>query len=390
MKRSLLPCLLLMVCLNGPAPILSAQHATFVTASGLREPPEAVDRNLLYTSLDSFLLQKEQDNTRNAFVWQPELPATALLLDEMKGMEYNDSGQQVSKAQLINVTALADSSYLLQLAYEAAPGGAPVYKAMFRLMAQKQGDRYRFYTPLKRNTRSWSRYPEGNVTFYYKDTLNRLKALDYSHYNGRYLEKLGMPGQQTILYCCDDFQEALQLCGVDYKAAYNGYRRNTLTTFDNRQSLIVSGTLSNDFKAFDPHDMWHDKLRTVLPAAKINRPVDEGCAYLYGGSWGLGWDSIKILFRTYVQKHPGADWLHLCLEGADFRSGNEPLKIAYFINALIVQQLEAEKGFPAVMQLLSCGKKEQGDNNYFAALERLNGINKANFNTRVQGLIDRL
>jgi hypothetical protein len=46
-----------------------------------------------------------------------------------------------------------------------------------------------------------------------------------------------------------------------------------------------------------------------------------------------------------------------------------------------------EKGFPAVMKLLGCGKKEPGDENYFKALDKLTGINKTNFNLKMQELI---
>jgi hypothetical protein len=53
-----------------------------------------------------------------------------------------------------------------------------------------------------------------------------------------------------------------------------------------------------------------------------------------------------------------------------------------------VQKIEKEKGFPAVMELLSCGKREKGDENYFKALEKITGISKANFNSSMQDLIN--
>jgi hypothetical protein len=39
------------------------------------------------------------------------------------------------------------------------------------------------------------------------------------------------------------------------------------------------------------------------------------------------------------------------------------------------------------MELLACGKREKGDENYFNALEKVSGISKANFNTAMQDLI---
>ena len=61
--------------------------------------------------------------------------------------------------------------------------------------------------------------------------------------------------------------------------------------------------------------------------------------------------------------------------------------MGYVLNALIAQKLEKEKGMPAVLELLSSGKREQGDANYFRTLEKLTGISKADFNTRMSELV---
>ena len=55
---------------------------------------------------------------------------------------------------------------------------------------------------------------------------------------------------------------------------------------------------------FDPHDLWHERLRLVMKSEVINRPVDEGCAYLYGGSWGYTWQEIITKFKKYAAKTP--------------------------------------------------------------------------------------
>ena len=63
--------------------------------------------------------------------------------------------------------------------------------------------------------------------------------------------------------------------------------------------------------------------------------------------------------------------------------------VPYVLNALIVQKIEKEKGFPAVLELLGCGKREKGDENYFKALEKITGITKANFNTSMSEFIKK-
>jgi hypothetical protein len=123
----------------------------------------------------------------------------------------------------------------------------------------------------------------------------------------------------------------------------------------------------------------------------INKPVDEGCAYLYGGSWGISWSQILKTFKEKVSSNPNTDWLVL-FDGKQLNFGDSKekhLMADYVVNALIVEKLEKEKGFPAVKELLSCGKYEKGNENYFKALEKLTGINKSNFNESVWALIKK-
>jgi len=57
------------------------------------------------------------------------------------------------------------------------------------------------------------------------------------------------------------------------------------------------------------------------------------------------------------------------------------------IDALLIEKIERDKGFPAVMQVLCSGKKQPDDANFFAALQKADGINAANFNGIVAGLL---
>lgn len=144
---------------------------------------------------------------------------------------------------------------------------------------------------------------------------------------------------------------------------------------------------SSEKQRFNPHDLWHERLHNVMKPDTINRPVDEGCAYLFGGSWEYNWGEVLAKFKKYAVDNPKADWLDLYTKNTDFVNDNKPLVIAYALNALIVQKINNEKGFVPVMELLSCGKRQNGDDNYFAALKKIAGIGKANFNAKMWELI---
>jgi len=80
-----------------------------------------------------------------------------------------------------------------------------------------------------------------------------------------------------------------------------------------------------------------------------------------GGIPGMKWSfGLKNMSRK-----PNADWLSLYMDVTNFEGGEKPLKVAYVLNALIARKIEKEKGFAPVMELLGCGKKEKGDENYF-------------------------
>ena len=283
---------------------------------------------------------------------------------------------------------LNDSSFLVQLAYIGITDGAPLVRGNFTILAKKKGDKFYFNSPLKENTRGWKSEQIGATTLHYKTSINKANAKDYFKMVAKYDEKLKTPNTPTEFYCCDNLHEVLQLLGVDYKSDYNGSAHNTLSGKENNTCLIVNGTFTPDFTDIDPHDTWHARLHNVVSTSIINRPVDEGTAYLYGGSWGLTWQQILDKFKAYAAANPKADWLALYNESKNFdEKAKFPLNVDFAINALLAKKIEQEKGFPAVLELLSCGKKQKDNENYFAALEHLTGISKATFNSNVWDLI---
>jgi hypothetical protein len=181
---------------------------------------------------------------------------------------------------------------------------------------------------------------------------------------------------------------------VSYKLDYNGRSSSTFNTYENNTLLLMSGTDNASFNSFDPHDLWHERLRNVYSRDIINRPVDEGCAYLYAGSWGISWEQILKTFQEKVASNLKTDWLALASYEANqlnFGENQEKHLMAdYVVNALLVQKIEKEKGFNAVVEFICCGKNKKGGNeNYFVVLEKLTGINKSNFNESVWALIKK-
>jgi hypothetical protein len=341
----------------------------------------------LINSLNGFLAQASGPNKENAFVAPDLLPATSALLDEIKAMGNGGPGKSnFYHCYLTNVCGLDSVNYLVQFSYLGTNDSTPVVRASFKLIAYQQGDKYYFSSPILRNITGWHIKQDGNFIFYYaNDPLNEPQLSNYVKKAREFDKKLGAPAYSTQFYCCNTFQEALELLGVEYKLDYNGISANSLTAFENKTFLDIVG--GNNSSAFDLHDLWHDRLHAVIPVSTINKPIDEGCAYLYGGSWGLSWEEIFKQFKAYMGDNK--DWLTAFTENKNFASSQEyHLYVSYVINALLAQKMEKEKGFPAVMEFLSCGKYEAGNDNYFRALDKITGINRSNFNANVEKLVE--
>jgi len=368
------------------------QTEKFVIANNIVLPKDSIIQTSLLSSLKTFLSLKNNSANQDTLVLKKDLLETSLLLDEMRGIEnsnrYRDSN--FYKGYLTNIIELDSINYLLQLAYIGLHEGQPLLRANFTIAAQKKDSIFYFHSPLRENTASWSSQNIGNTKVYFNNCIDKAYVTSYLKMIEKYDRKLNAPIIPTAFYCTSNFHEVMQLIGVDYKSDYASFAHNSVTGRELDSNIVVNGTLAPNATKFDPHDLWHDRLHNVLSVAIINRPVDEGSAYLYGGSWGLTWKEILTKFKVFVAENPSANWISLYNESKNFSDNPKyPLNIDFMINALLVEKIENEKGFTGVIELLSCGKKEKGNENYFKALERITGITKVNFNEQISTLISK-
>lgn len=182
--------------------------------------------------------------------------------------------------------------------------------------------------------------------------------------------------------------ELNKLFGVEYKSDYNGMLESSSTSELGNRKLIVLGNSNSTFSNFDPHDLFHDRLSLIIPRSKVNKPVDEGCAYLYGGSWGFTWKEIFKAFKEQIANTKTTNWLEIKEKPVSFKTGNFPNQADYIVNALLVKKIEKEKGFAGVWELLNVGPFEKGNEKYYQTLERLTGITKTNYNDEIWILIN--
>jgi len=384
--RPFFTCLLLLSCFCS-----YCQSDVLLVTAGINLPPDSVTRSELLGSLRGWLGQKGSPVRENEYIKADDLATTAIFMDEIREMDKRIQPNDTSyyKCYLTNVVAVDSVSFQVQFAYMGERNASPELRACCTVLAKQKNGKFYFSSPLQERTAEWKTRQIGNCIFHYPKEINLKKAAEYQKKMAFYDGKLTASPQTFDYYCCENIVEASQLMGLEYKLDYNGYAHSEFSAIVGNHTIVVSGEKWIDgFSDWDPHDSWHDRLHLIVASKTINRPVDEACAYLYGGSWRTYTPGkIMQLFKEYAAAHPEANWLTLYKDGTNFVAPPKILKISYAINALIIRQLEKEKGFPAVLELLNCGRKENGDANYFAAVRRLTGIDEAGYNEYVWKLV---
>src|SRR6185369_2877156 len=343
-----------------PAFFVKAQTNRLQINSNINLPKDSVETGVLIASLNDFLASALQPNKENKLVLATEKLETFILLDEINGMEKSGKfkDDHFYKPYLTNVVSLKDGNYFIQLSYIGINENTPFLRASVELVAHKTNGLFLFSSPLLGNTKTWKTEKVGNSIFHYQTRINKTKTKEYDKLASSFDKKLKAINKVTEFYCCENIIELQKLIGVQYKSDYNGRTENILSSSLGDRSLIILGNNNSDFNDFDQHDLWHDRLELVIPRSQVNRPIDEGCAYLYGGSWGMSWKDIFKEFKEQIAINKNTNWAEIKENPITFKTKGFNNSADYIVNALLVQKIEKEKGFAAVWEFLNCGKFE--------------------------------
>jgi hypothetical protein len=344
----------------------------------LRFPFETKEKIILLNSLIDFI----NHHSENEVAFTPL--EDKFLTDELIGITYNKKDSLEYKPYLNNIIRISDSTYFLQLSFLNSKNDIPKLRALYQFYATKDDEGFRFESTLKNKLKLWKEEIIDNIKFIYQDTLNINKAKEYSDYSKLYSEKLELESKQKTIICCNNLTEAQQLYGLLYRSDYNGRNSAVISVISDEKDMLIYGNNNANFNHFDPHDLWHSKLRQKNPSKKFYKSLDEGCAYFYGGSWGYSWDEIYSVFKDSVIKENN-DWLDLKETPVYFKTGRYSNNADYIINALIVKELELKQGFSAVWEALD---NTTNIEQYFFYLDKYLGINEDNYNEKINELLN--
>jgi len=342
----------------------------------------------LTTQLSDFVRHVEQPDAENPLVAAADRKMTAPLLRELRGLCARGE-QEAFFVPYLSSAVPEDEELLIQLTYAGVLDGKPLVHAIVELVARETEHGFSFASPLARRTAGWTTESHGVQRLHFATKPDPERVQRFFTAVEQFDARLGNKAPRGDFYCVQDFAEGMRLLGLVYRSEYAGRKTGALAARGADDYVFVDACyLSPAVTVFDLHDLWHDRLRLVVPPEVIHRPVDEGAAYLYAGSWGLSWPEILAKFQAYAAAHPDADWRSLYDASFNFDPRSRfPLRVDYAINALLIEQIERERGFGPVRELLTCGPRVDGNANYFEKLEQVTGTTREAFSAKVRELL---
>ena len=383
--RLLLAVLLAFVIMN-----VNAQTDYLIINDDIRLPEDSIVSVNLVNSLNGFLYSVKEDKDVDSWLVPDEKIETQILTSEIQILLENDTIE--INPYLIDVEELSDKkSYSVRIAYISQNDLQSPLKAIFEFITYEKEKKYLFASPLLRNTKEWKTKTDGYLVFHYQSIIAENISDQYIKITADYDKKLGI-NKMTEYYFCDDCKglaDLLHLAGIQYKVDYNGLSWPMTEFYVENKAIALYGREMSRKEFVDPHDVFHARASFAIPSNVRNHYMICGAAYVYGGSWGISWIDIQNMFKERMVYDKKTDWLKLYFDRYNFgKSQEEHLLVTQFINALLIEKIEKEHGFSAVMKLLSSGNMYRDKENFFKILEDVTGVNEANFNSKIRKIID--
>ena len=367
---------------------LNAQTNYLTIDKNIQLPKDSLERTNLLNDLNDFLFSIKENKGMENWVVLEEKNETQILIEGIQDFIKNDTID--FKPFLINAELLNDKkTYSIQIAYISLTNSTPFLKAIVEFIAHKKDNNFFFSSPLLRLTKEWNTKTDENLIFRYQNKNSENVVNQYLTYNKKYNEMLHVTTKTDYYFCddCESMNQMLRLAGILYKSDYNGETWNGIF-FDTKEKRIILETQRMSRQSIvDPHDLFHSKANIAIPQNRNFYMICAG-ADIYAGCWGMNWLEIKKLFKGKMTGNKQQDWLQLYFDRYNFGESNAKyIFVTSFINGLIIEKVEKEQGFGAVLKLFASGDMFKDRNNFFKTLEEITGINERNFNKKVEDMI---
>ncbi len=341
-------------------------------------------------SLNGFYSQVVNENLTDEWLTPKNAVFTKKIFEELETYEIrkNEVRSKIWDKQLINIYPIGKNKYFLAIAYTYNSANYPVFLYKIDLLATKTGNKFTFSIPLDYLTRYWKIQKVGNITYHFRGKLNTKRAKRFNTKNTSLAKKFGLKPEKFDFYMTDNFEEISALTGYGYSYYNSKKYRDGFGVVDNK-IFAIDG--NEDFS----HDLFHYYSGKVNKQDDRNWIAEEGAAYLWGNAYYTDKTGNMVkekrlveALKNWLAQDSNTDLFEL------FKTNAKPfVEIAPEISArsamagLIVNKVEEEKGMDGVLKLINAGSKPKLEN-FLKTTDKLIGLNKSNFNSKMEKLIE--
>lgn len=295
------------------------------------------------------------------------------------------------ESELLNLFPIGNKSYVIQISIKRQNNSN--VNLIYSLIATVKKKIY-FSNLLGYNTSNWNNMIFGTVRYSYRNNINENRANVFSKKNKLFASKFGIITENLRFYMVNNYQEILQLIGVDYNSSTIGKMRDGLGVIGD---VIFSIMHNEDFS----HDLFHFYSGKIHDDSIRNWIAEEGVAYSWGNAYYTNIHSGEMSnqstlvseFKKYLENNDEVSLInlfenHIWKDTSGIFNHLAPdYQIGRLLASLICDEVEQKYGMIGVNQLLRCGKSPDQFVSFLDITNKLIGINRNNFDLKVQKLI---
>ena len=363
---------------------------TIIKPNFLQNSMDSITKVNFNKSLESLFLEISHGKINEDLLTSNRLELTKSQLQELVNYEINKDSTTatIQDKQLINIYPISTNEYFLSLAYIMESSTShPILYYTINLIATKANDKFTFSVPIDYFTRYWKTETIGNITYHFKEKIDKERAELFDKKNTSIATKLGLKPEELHFYMCDNFQEISELLGFSYSVYSNGKYRDG---YGVDSKTIFSVMNNEDFS----HDMFHYYSGQINERINRNWITEEGIAYAWGNAYYTDKDGEMIShkrlvseLKNYLSQNPDTDLFELFSNDTKVFNHIAPeISVRSTISGLIANEVDKKKGKDGILALINAGSKDRLES-YLKLTDKLIGINKDNFNSKVGKLI---
>lgn len=295
------------------------------------------------------------------------------------------------KSELLDFFPINHNTYMAQINIKHK--NKPDIQLIYNLIATVN-ERVYFSSLLDYNTSNWNNKIFDTVNYFYRNGINEDRANSFSQKN-KLFHKFEKEAVGLKFYMVNNYQEILQLIGVDYNSSTIGKMRDGLGVVGD---VIFSIMNNEDFS----HDLFHFYSGKIHNDNIRNCIAEEGVAYSWGNAYYTNTNSGEMTnqstlvseLKKYLERNNKVSLLelfenHLWRDSSGIYNQLAPdYQVGRLLASLICDKVEHKYGMIGINQLLSCGTSPNQFAPFLDITDKLIGINRNNFDREVQKLLD--